>query len=279
MRKIVRPRVLSVLAVLFAAPVLAAAPPLAAAQEDAGIASPPDPGEPQLLAEATEPSVEARLAALEAESQARAQALDEARARVLALETAAAAEEAVVAPPAGPTIRPLASMVTRFEHREGYDALGSARALQNAGCFGGAGLTPTLSDSDCIRYRARVGFEITNLVLGPEATAVIRFLPQVSGNWALPGLGIGVPGGTGASSSGGIVDAVLGIHEASLALQLGTVARVEVGRFEMNYGDAVVVGNLDWHPNGRAFDGARVRVTPQGASSYWIDAFWTLINE
>jgi hypothetical protein len=70
-------------------------------------------------------------------------------------------------------------MVTRFEHREGYDALASSRALATAGCFGGNGTAPALSDSDCMRYRARAGFEITGLTLASDVTAVIRFLPQV----------------------------------------------------------------------------------------------------
>ncbi len=250
------------------------------------LAQPPQPGSgdtappPEQAAEVPPPgpSVEARLAALEAQSQARATELEEARARVAALEAAAAAAAATPAAPTGPTLRPLAYMMTRFEHREGYDALGSTRALQTVGCYGGVGMTPTLADSDCIRYRARAGFEITNLTLGPDVSAVIRFLPQVAGYWALPGFGVAVPGGIGASSSGGGVDAMLGLHEGSLALQLGPVVRAEIGRFEMNYGEGVVIGNLDWHPNGRAFDGARVHITPQ-PSSYWIDAFWTLVNE
>lgn len=223
-------------------------------------------------------SLEDRLAALEAERQARERVLE---ARVATLEAEAAARASAVevpAAPSGPIVRPLAYLITRFEHREGYDALASGRALTNIGCYAGLGLAPTLSDSDCIRYRARVGVEITNLVLGPEVTASIRFTPQVAGYWALPGFGIAVPGGIGASSSGGAVDALLGLHEGSLALQFGTAVRAEIGRFEMNYGDGVVIGNLDWHPNGRAFDGARLHITPQ-PGSYWIDAFWTLVNE
>lgn len=219
------------------------------------------------------PTLEERLAALEARDAERERALAEAQARVAALE----AEEQAPAAPAGPTLRPLAYVLTRFEHREGYDALGSPRALQTAGCFGGTGAAPTLADSDCVRYRARAGFEITNLNLASDVTAIIRFLPQVSGMWAMSGVGLGGPAGLG-SSSGGTVDALLGLHEGSLALQFGTVARAEIGRFEMAYGEHVVIGNLDWHPNGRAFDGARVRITPE-VNSYWIDAFWTLVNE
>ncbi len=231
---------------------------------------------------AGEPSVEARLRALEAENAEQRRALEEARARIEAVEARPAAEEPAlaVAPtaPPSPAIRPLASLVTRFEHREGYDALASPRAAATAGCYGGNGPTPTLSDSDCVRYRARVGFEITPIDLGRDVVATIRFMPQVSGFWAMSGLSLGGPGGIGASTSGGTVDALLGLHEGSLALQLGTTSRLEVGRFEMGYGDNVVIGTLDWHPNGRAFDGARMRITPE-RNSYWIDAFFTLVNE
>jgi hypothetical protein len=224
-----------------------------------------------------EPTLEERLARLEAIDRERAAALAAANERVAVLE-ARAAEPPAAAAPTGPTLRPLAYMLTRFEHREGYDALASPRSLATAGCYGGTGAAPTLADSDCVRYRARAGFEITNLTLGSDVTAVIRFLPQVSGHWAMGGFGLGGPGGLGASSSGGTVDALLGLHEGSLALQFGSAARFEIGRFEMAYGEHVVIGNLDWHPNGRAFDGARLRITPE-ANSYWIDAFWTLVNE
>ena len=39
----------------------------------------------------------------------------------------------------------------------------------------------------------------------------------------------------------------------------------------------VVIGNLDWHPNGRAFDGARVHLTPDPHA--YVDVFYTLVNE
>ncbi len=222
-----------------------------------------------------EPSIEERLLALEARGQADAAELASARERVTALE---AAQAAAPTTPTGPTLRPLAYLLTRFEHREGYDALASGRAPATAGCFGGTGMAPALADSDCVRYRTRVGLEVTGITLASDVTAVIRFLPQVSGFWAMGGFGLGGPGALGTSSSGGTVDALLGLHEGSLALQLGTAARAEVGRFEMAYGEHVVIGSLDWHPNGRAFDGARVRITPT-PGSYWIDAFWTLVNE
>lgn len=202
------------------------------------------------------------------------------RARLDAIETSRAAEvetEAATTAPPGPTLHPLASLFTRFEHREGYDRLASSRALQNVGCYGGPVGPTVLADSDCVRYRARVGLEVRDIALGDGAVAVIRFLPQVTGMWAMPGLGLGGP--AVGSSSGGIIDALLGIHEASLLLQFGELLRVELGRFEMSYGDQVVIGSLDWHPNGRAFDGLRARLAPAGATGPWVDAFFTLVNE
>jgi hypothetical protein len=150
-------------------------------------------------------------------------------------------------------------MVTRFEHREGYTALG----VPGTGCVPG--------DNDCIRYRARVGFTTTPLTIADDVKASVRFLPQVAGFWALPSL-------TGASSSGGVFDPTLGLHEAVLTLELGRPARLEVGRFEMIYGEHLVIGNLDWHPNARAFDGARLHIQPD-AAGIWVDVFWTMLNE
>lgn len=210
--------------------------------------------------------IEARLRALEARDHERDEELQRALERVAELERADA--EAATAPTEAideeeeaeePAFRPLANMVTRFEHREGYTALG----VPGTGCVPG--------DNDCIRYRARVGFTTTPLTIADDVKASVRFLPQLAGFWALPSL-------TGASSSGGVFDPTLGLHEAALTLQLGPAARLEVGRFEMIYGEHLVIGNLDWHPNARAFDGTRLHIQPD-AGGIWVDVFFTMLNE
>lgn len=60
---------------------------------------------------------------------------------------------------------------------------------------------------------------------------------------------------------------------------VGTSAyRLDVGRFMLDYGDALVIGNLGWNELGRAFNGARVRLTPLDEPIF-IDAFVTLLDE
>jgi hypothetical protein len=44
----------------------------------------------------------------------------------------------------------------------------------------------------------------------------------------------------------------------------------------MNYGDALVIGNLGWHQTGRAFEGLRGRLSLGAA---WVDAFLTQPSE
>lgn len=177
-----------------------------------------------------------------------------------------ATEEAETPAPEGPTLRPVASLFTRFEHREGYTQLG----VTAPGCSPG--------DGDCIRYRARVGVVVAPLRIADEVTASIRFLPQIAGYWAMPTIALSPGGPTTPSTSGGVFDPSLGIHEASLILTVGQPLRFEIGRFEIVYGEHLTIGNLDWHPNARAFDGARARIQPV-ADGAWVDAFWTILSE
>ncbi|MFK7986950.1 MAG: alginate export family protein [Sandaracinaceae bacterium] len=53
--------------------------------------------------------------------------------------------------------------------------------------------------------------------------------------------------------------------------------RFDIGRLVLNYGGQLVVGALRWHPAGRSFDGARMRLTPGPSLS--IDLFWSMLNE
>ena len=227
---------------------------------------PPPPAEDELAA---------RLTRLEEQARERDAQLAQALARVAELEQRAAGaaeeaeetaevEEAEAEEAAQPVLRPLANLFTRFEHREGYDRIGVAVPGACMGALAGA------TDGDCIRFRARVGFAIEPLEIARDVRVSVRFLPQVAGYWAMPS--------GGGSSSGGVFDPVLGLHEGSLSLHLGQAFRLDVGRFEMLYGEHLVIGNLDWHPNGRAFDGARARFQP-APDGIFVDGFWTITTE
>lgn len=56
----------------------------------------------------------------------------------------------------------------------------------------------------------------------------------------------------------------------------GAPLALQLGRFEMVYGDARLIGNGDWAANGRSFDGARMRWRPGTAR---VDGFVTWLGE
>ncbi len=153
------------------------------------------------------------------------------------------------------TFRPLASLFSRAEVREGYEGIGAA----NPGCF------PGVNDGACMRYRARVGLAIEDLHISDALVAGIRFQPQATGYWSLGG-------------SGGVTHPSLGLYEGNLTLQIGSAVTVQAGRLVLNYGDEMVIGQLGWHPAARSFDGARLRIQPED-DGIWVDAFWTLVQE
>lgn len=146
-----------------------------------------------------------------------------------------------------PALKTSSSFLTRYEVREGYRQLGRSRGRFQEGEAG--------------VYRARLGLRTEPIETGgPEV--VLQFTPQASG-WM------------GQTST--IVDYELGLHEGYLRLLAPTAASwVDVGRFEMNYGDALVIGNLGWHQTARAFEGVRAHVVLGPA---WVDTFMTQVAE
>ncbi len=146
------------------------------------------------------------------------------------------------------------SYFTRYELRSGYDDLGVA--------------TPTYRqrfiDGDAFYYRLRFGIGTGMLDVGRGLKVGLQFTPQATG----------VFGNLGPNT---IADAALGLHEGYARVQ-GTYARFDAGRFEMNYGDALVIGNLDWNEVARSFDGMRAHIA-SSPNSAWLDLFATVIRE
>jgi len=146
--------------------------------------------------------------------------------------------------PSSPGLKPTASFFTRYEGRERFAPLGAQ------GRF---------AESDLSVYRARLGLATTPIDVGVGEQVVIQFTPQASGI-------VGTLNGT-------VVDASLGLHEGYLRLQ-GEHHKFDAGRFEMNYGDSLIIGNLDWHETARSFDGMRLRLTPTTEKTF-VDVFVT----
>lgn len=145
-------------------------------------------------------------------------------------------------------IRYTASFLTRYEVRDGYRGLG-----RSAGRF---------QEGDATVYRARFGLTTAAMDVGGGVETLLQFTPQASG-WL--------------GQTDTIVDYDLGLYEGYLRVQdSAEQVQIDVGRFRMDYGDALVIGDLGWHQTGRAFEGARARFE-LGAG--WLDTFFTQVAE
>lgn len=136
---------------------------------------------------------------------------------------------------------------SRYEARAGQLATG---ALDGRGT------------SDKVFYRARVGIRPVDLDLGNDHSTSFYFEPQAAGAYDGSGLGS---------------DVAIGLHQGFLSLS-GEAFRLDVGRFEMVYGDHLVIGNVGWHQAGQAFNGARARIAPI-EGGVWLDLFATLMDK
>ncbi len=139
------------------------------------------------------------------------------------------------------------SFFTRYELREGYERIGI--------------VGPRFREMDAVAYRARLGLATVPQRVSDGLEALVRFTPQASGFW----------------QAGGLNDAELGLHEGYLRLQ-SCGARFDAGRFEMAYGEHLVIGNVGWHQTGRSFDGARLRLGTKPARA-WVDLVFTVSSE
>lgn len=164
-------------------------------------------------------------------------------------------------PPAPPSWSPVytGSYFTRYEVRSGFDDLNLSSATSR----------PRFLEGDAVFYRLRFGIGTGLFDLGNGLKVGLQFTPQATGTFGNLTNSPGAPNTT--------VDANLGLHEGYARVQ-GAHARFDAGRFELNYGDSLVIGNLDWNEVARSFDGARVRIS-ESPTSAWLDVFATLIDE
>jgi len=150
-----------------------------------------------------------------------------------------------------PALTASGSFFSRYELRSNVDTLDPPHAIN-----------PRFGEGDRAAYRARLGLTPRPVEFGDGLSTTIFFQPQASGFWG---------------PSGGLADAELGLHQATITLD-GPRVKWETGRFEMAYGDQLVIGPVGWHQTGRSFDGTRLRWKGH-QERYWIDFFVTMIEE
>jgi len=170
-------------------------------------------------------------------------------AALLALSGTSHAEDAEGEEPTASPLTVGASFFSRYEVRDNYAALGR--------------IGRRVGEHDGVAYRARLSLGTAPRTIAPGKTVALRFVPQASGFWG--------------DVSGGLADAALGLHEGALRYATGDFW-VDVGRFEMAYGEHLVIGNVGWHETGRSFDGVRTRLSLDAAGAFW-DVFATQVAE
>jgi hypothetical protein len=159
-------------------------------------------------------------------------------------------------PPAPPPV-PLnfgGSIWSRYEARGGFEEHGLANPR-------------THREGDYLVSRARLSLKTEPIDVGDGVFIAAAFVPQASYTWGE---------NTGANPT--VTDhPALQLYEGYASV--GTKKyRLDVGRFSMMYGDALVIGDVAWNEIGRSFNGARLRVTPTETPAY-IDGFVSIINE
>jgi hypothetical protein len=117
-------------------------------------------------------------------------------------------------------------------------------------------------NADTIFYRARVSLASAPLDLGGGLSSSVYFEPQASGAYDV---------------GGELSDVGLDLHQGFLSL-MSARCKLDVGRFELAYGEHLVLGSVPWHQTGRAFNGGRIHIASSPESAY-LDLFVTLLDE
>jgi hypothetical protein len=161
------------------------------------------------------------------------------------------------APRAGPEFLPLfaaGSLWTRYELRSGYEAHGLSHPRLHR-------------EGDYLVSRARLKLATNPVDVGGGGVVSGSFVPQAAYTF-----------GENTGTTPTVTDhPILTLYEGYASVG-STAYRVDAGRFMMNYGDALVIGDLGWNEAARSFNGARVHVTPS-ERPYFADVFATLISE
>jgi len=155
-------------------------------------------------------------------------------------------EAAAPPPPPPPPLKFGATYFTRYELRSGDLPVIGNRPL----------------NADTIFYRARVSLASAPLDLGGGLSSSVYFEPQASGAYDV---------------GGELNDVGLDLHQGFLSL-MSAGYKLDIGRFELAYGEHLVLGSVPWHQTGRAFNGGRIHFARSPESAY-LDVFATLIDE
>jgi hypothetical protein len=126
----------------------------------------------------------------------------------------------------------------------------------------GYGVIAGTEGEDLVRFRTQFGLTVSN-DFENDWYAGVRVLARAGGFWEIGG--------------NTLQDPNLDLHEG-YAFIGNDWMEIQAGRFELNYGDQLVIGPVGFHHVGRAFDGGRasVKLNEEGA---FLDVFGAALNE
>ncbi len=160
---------------------------------------------------------------------------------------------AAEAPPEGP-FKLGASIWSRYELRDNYQEHGLTHPRLHR-------------EGDYVVSRARLTVKTTPVDVGDGVSVSATVAPQAAYTW-----------GENAGAAPTVSDSPpIQLYEGYASVGSDHY-RVDAGRFSMNYGDALVIGDLGWNEAARAFNGARLHLTPS-ETPFYIDAFGSIIVE
>lgn len=100
----------------------------------------------------------------------------------------------------------------------------------------------------------------------PDPKFTVFFAPKFVKNAGAP-----------ATTSGATTNSVLDVSQAYTMISPTDKVSYTVGRYQMSYGEEVVIGSFNWNMVGRSFDGFKVHWT--ASDKFWLDVFYNKINE
>ncbi len=79
------------------------------------------------------------------------------------------------------------------------------------------------------------------------------------------------------TNSGGLCDPAMNVHQAYTTFAHSDKISYMFGRYEMKYGDELVIGPVGWNMIGRSFDGLKAHWTVN--DMWWLDLFYNKVTE
>lgn len=134
--------------------------------------------------------------------------------------------------------------------------------------------TSTVNDTnDFVLTRFRPTFTFL-----PHEQIKLLFQPQFSSGWGeVFGTSISsVSSAALTSTSSNLNDPTLGVHQAFMEYSPADWFAMTLGRQELLYGDELIIGPVNWHNTGRAFDALKLKFKGE---NYWVDVVYSLLND